>query len=118
VTEDEALLALDPFAERWDDKYPQISRSWRNHWENLNTLFIYPADIRKVIYTTNAIESLNSVIRKAIKKRKLFPSDDSAKKVIYLATQAAAKKWRACPTKCFGYDANQKLEASTESVYD
>jgi len=75
------------------DKYPQISRSWRNHWENLNTLFIYPADIRKVIYTTNAIESLNSVIRKAIKKRKLFPSDDSAKKVIYLATQAAAKKW-------------------------
>lgn len=93
VTEEEALLALDQFAERWDDKYPQISRSWRNHWENLNTLFIYPADIRKVIYTTNAIESLNSVIRKAIKKRKLFPSDDSAKKVIYLATQAAAKKW-------------------------
>ncbi len=106
VTEDEALLALDQFAERWDDQYPQISRSWRNHWENLNTLFIYPADIRKVIYTTNAIESLNSVIRKAIKKRKLFPSDDSAKKVIYLATQAAAKKWRACPTKCFGYDAD------------
>ena len=118
VTEDEALLALDQFAARWDDKYPQISRSWRNHWENLNTLFIYPDDIRKVIYTTNAIESLNSVICKAIKKRKLFPSDDSAKKVIYLATQAAAKKWRACPTKCFGYDANQKLEASTESVYD
>jgi len=118
VTEDEALLALDQFAERWDDKYPQISRSWRTHWENLNTLFIYPADTRKVIYTTNAIESLNSVIRKAIKKRKLFPSDDSAKKVIYLATQAAAKKWRACPTKCFGYDANQKLETSTQSVYD
>jgi len=93
VTEEEALLALDQFAERWDDKYPQISRSWRNHWDNLNTLFIYPEDIRKVIYTTNAIESLNSVIRKAIKKRKLFPTDDSAKKVIYLATQAASKKW-------------------------
>jgi len=93
VTEEEALLALEQFAERWDDKYPQISRSWRAHWHNLNTLFNYPEDIRKVIYTTNAIESLNSVIRKAIKKRKLFPTDDSAKKVIYLATQEAAKKW-------------------------
>ena len=72
VTEEEALLALDQLGERWDDKYPQISRSWRSHWDNLNTLFNYPQDIRKAIYTTNAIESLNSVIRKAIKKRKLF----------------------------------------------
>ena len=93
ITEEEALKALDEFSERWDDKYPQISRSWRTHWENLNTLFIYPQDIRKAIYTTNAIESLNSVIRKAIKKRKLFPTDDSAKKVIYLAIENAAKKW-------------------------
>ena len=93
VTEEEALLALDRFSDRWDDKYPQISRSWRAHWHNLNTLFNYPQEIRKAIYTTNAIESLNSVIRKAIKKRKLFPTDDSAKKVIYLAIQAAAKKW-------------------------
>jgi putative transposase len=93
VTEEEAMLALECISERWDAKYPQISRSWRAHWENLNTLFNYPEDIRKAIYTTNAIESLNSVIRKAIKKRKLFPSDDSAKKVIYLAIQQAAKKW-------------------------
>ena len=93
ITEEEALLALDQFSERWDDKYPQISRSWRAHWENLNTLFDYPQDIRKAIYTTNAIESLNSVIRKAIKKRKLFPTDDSAKKVIYLAIQGASEKW-------------------------
>jgi transposase-like protein len=93
ITEEEALRALDDFSARWDDKYPQISRSWRAHWENLNTLFIYPQDIRKAIYTTNAIESLNSVIRKAIKKRKLFPTDDSAKKVIYLAIENAAKKW-------------------------
>lgn len=93
VTEEEALLALDQFSERWDGKYPQISRSWRTHWNNLNTLFNYPKDIRKAIYTTNAIESLNSVIRKAIKKRKLFPTDDSAKKVIYLAIQDASKKW-------------------------
>ena len=93
ATEDEALLALDQLAERWDDKYPQISKSWRAHWQNLNTLFNYPKDIRKAIYTTNAIESLNSVIRKATKKRKLFPTDDAAKKVVYLAIQQASKKW-------------------------
>lgn len=93
VTEDEALQALDQFAEKWDEKYPQISRSWRGCWENLNTLFNYPEDIRRAIYTTNAIESLNSVIRKALKKRKLFPTDDAAKKVIYLAVKEASKKW-------------------------
>ena len=93
VTEEEALQALDEFADRWDERYPQISRSWRSHWQNLNTLYRYPADIRKVIYTTNAIESLNSVIRKATKKRKLFPTDDAAKKVIYLAIREASKKW-------------------------
>jgi len=93
TTEEKALQSLDQFAQRWDEKYPQISKSWRAHWQNLNTLFNYPQDIRKAIYTTNAIESLNSVIRKAIKKRKLFPTDDSAKKVIYLATQQASKKW-------------------------
>lgn len=93
VTEEEALLALEQFAERWDAKYPQISRSWRAHWDNLSTLFNYPAEIRKAIYTTNAIESLNSVIRKVIKKRKLFPTDDAAKKVVYLAILDASKKW-------------------------
>lgn len=93
VTEEEALLALDQFAGQWDEKYPQISKSWRSHWHNLNTLFGYPEDIRKAIYTTNAIESLNSVIRKAVKKRKLFPTDDSAMKVIYLAIREASKKW-------------------------
>ena len=93
ATEEEALLALDQLSDTWDEKYPQISRSWRAHWHNLNTLFNYPEDIRKAIYTTNAIESLNSVIRKAIKKRKLFPTDDSAKKVIYLAIQDASKRW-------------------------
>lgn len=92
-TEAAALMALDAFAEEWDDKYPQISKSWRAHWENLNTFFGYPPDIRKAIYTTNAIESLNSVIRAAIKKRKVFPTDDSVRKVVYLAIQAASKKW-------------------------
>lgn len=92
-TEDEALLALEKFAAQWDAKYPQISRTWTTHWANLNTLFNYPEDIRKAIYTTNAVESLNSVIRKAIKKRKLFPTDESAKKIIFLAIQDASKKW-------------------------
>ena len=93
ATEEEALAMLDGFAERWDGQYPQISKSWRTHWHNLNTLFDYPPEIRKAIYTTNAIESLNSVIRKVIKKRKLFPTDDSARKVIYLAIQEASRKW-------------------------
>jgi putative transposase len=82
-------LALNQFAVGWDGH----SKSWRAHWQNLNTRFNYPADIRNVIYTANAIESLNSVIRKASQKRKLFPTDDAAKKVIYLAIQNASKKW-------------------------
>ncbi|MGV6835499.1 IS256 family transposase [Yersinia pestis] len=92
-TEEAALMALDKFAEAWDDKYPQISKSWRTHWENLNTFFGYPPDIRKAIYTTNSIESVNSVIRAAIKKRKVFPTDDSVRKVVYLAIKDASKKW-------------------------
>jgi len=87
-TEDAALIALDLFAETWDDNYPQISRSWRVHWENLNTFFGYPPDIRKAIYTTNVI----SVIREAIKKRKVFSTDGSERKVVYLAIKDASKK--------------------------
>lgn len=93
ATEQTALVELEAFAANWDEKYPMISKSWRSHWENLNTLFNYPPEIRKVIYTTNAIESLNSVIRKSTKKRKSFPHDDSAFKVVYLAIQQASKKW-------------------------
>lgn len=93
ATEQEASSELERFSEVWDHKYPQISRSWKAHWPNLITLFNFPSDIRKVIYTTNAIESLNSVIRKSVKTRKLFPSDESATKVVYLAIQAASKKW-------------------------
>ena len=85
VTEEEGLMVLDKFEQRWDSKYPSISRSWRSNWQNVSTIFNYPNDIRKAIYTTNAIESLSSIIRKSIRRRKLFPHDDSAKKVIYLA---------------------------------
>ena len=93
VTVEEAELELDRFAQTWDDRFPSISRSWRNNWEHLTPLFNYPQDIRKAIYTTNAIESLNSVIRKNTKNRKIFPSDQSALKVIYLAIDAASQKW-------------------------
>jgi putative transposase len=93
VTEAEALDELEKFAKKWDEKYPQISKSWNAQWVNLRTIFDFPAEIRQAIYTTNAIESLNSVIRKATKKRKIFPTDESALKVVFLATQAAAKKW-------------------------
>jgi len=93
ATEEEALSELEKFGEKWDEKYPKIANSWKNHWLNLRTIFDYPEEIRKAIYTTNAIESLNSVIRKATKKRKVFPTDESALKVVFLATQAAAAKW-------------------------
>ncbi len=89
----QAEKALEEFSEKWDKKYPVISQSWRNNWENLITIFDYPKEIRHIIYTTNAIESLNSVIRKAIKNRKIFPNDNSTCKIIYLAIMSASKKW-------------------------
>ena len=89
----QAEEALSDFEAKWDDKYPAISKSWRQNWHNLSTLFKYPKDIRKVIYTTNAIESLNMVIRKAIRNRRIFPCESSAFKVIFLAVQQASKKW-------------------------
>lgn len=92
-TEKAARGKLDEFEKKWGEKYPQIHKSWNNHWDNLITIYDYPDEIRKVIYTTNAIESLNSVIRKATKKRKIFPTDSAAFKIVFLATQSASKKW-------------------------
>lgn len=88
-----AAQALDAFADTWDGQYAPISKSWRQHWANLITLFDYPPEIRKIIYTTNAIESLNSVIRKAIRNRKLFPGDGSVFKMVYLAIMNASRRW-------------------------
>ena len=93
VSEKQASKELENFKQKWNDKYPAIYQSWFNNWKNLITIFEYPADIRKVIYTTNAIESLNSVIRKAIKNRRVFPHDESALKTIFLAVEHASKKW-------------------------
>jgi len=93
VTLEEAESELVNFEEVWGTKYPAVHKSWAQNWPNLITLFDFPPQIRKAIYTTNAIESLNSVIRKAIKNRRIFPSDKSALKCIYLACEAASKKW-------------------------
>jgi putative transposase len=93
ITADEAAMELKHFAEKWDNRYPSIAKSWTTRWENIIPLFSYPDDIRKVIYTTNAIESLNSVIRKAIKNRRIFPNDTSAFKIVFLAIQKASEKW-------------------------
>jgi len=89
----EAETALDEFAQAWDEKYPTISKQWRSKWTDIITLFDFPAPIRKAIYTTNAIESLNSVIRKFTKNRKIYPNNESALKLIYMAISEASKKW-------------------------
>ena len=93
ISEQEAKMELDRFSEKWDSQYPSISKGWYRNWDNLITIFDYPDEIRKVIYTTNAIESVNSVIRKSIKNRKIFPNEESAFKIIYLAIEQASRKW-------------------------
>ena len=89
----EAEQALEDFAQAWDEKYPTISKMWRAKWADIITLFDYPPPIRRAIYTTNAIESLNSVIRKFTKNRKIYPNQESALKLIYMAIREASKKW-------------------------
>jgi putative transposase len=93
TTEAEAEQALIVFAQRWDKQYPTISKSWLNHWSRVIPFFAFPADIRKAIYTTNAIESLNMTLRKVLRNHRAFPTDESALKVIYLAIHNISKKW-------------------------
>ena len=92
-TEAQALEALTALSQKWQEKYPLVAKCWEDNWANIATFFDYPADIRKAIYTTNAVESLNSVIRRVIKKRNVFPTDDSVFKVVWLAIKDASKKW-------------------------
>lgn len=88
-----AEQAMAAFEERWDGRFPMISRKWRANWANLTPFFDYPPEIRKVIYTTNAIESLNSQLRKVTKKRGAFPTPDSVRKVLYLAIMKVSERW-------------------------
>ena len=93
ATLQQAEQALDEFAATWDGKHPGISQSWRNNWNRLSVFFDYPPEIRKVIYTTNAIESLNASLRKVTKTRRSFPNDEAVLKLLYLALHQIAKKW-------------------------
>ena len=93
ATEEIALQNLDEFAKKWDKRYPAISKSWYSRWSQLNTLFSYTSEIRKVIYTTNAIESLNMTLRKVIKNKRAFPNDTAVFKTMYLAILNISKRW-------------------------
>ncbi|PZO09768.1 MAG: IS256 family transposase [Leptolyngbya foveolarum] len=90
----EAEAALDAFADQWDKTYPAISQIWVRHWENVIPIFDYPMEIRRVIYTTNAIESLNRSLRKVIKTKAVFPGEDAVFRLMYLAMNNIAKKWK------------------------
>jgi putative transposase len=89
----EAEAALDRFAEAWGEKYPTIVKQWRLKWPDIVAMFEFPPAIRKAIYTTNAIESVNSVIRKFTRNRKQYPNEESALKLIYMAINEASKRW-------------------------
>ena len=93
VDEPSALTALDTFSERWDQKYPKISQSWRKNWANLSTYFKYPQEVRRLIDTTNTIEGFNRQLRKVTKSKSVFPTDDSLLKMLYLAMVDITKKW-------------------------
>lgn len=92
-TVDEARQNLNIFADKWDKTHPTVSKSWRNNWEQLTPFFDYPAEIRRAMYTTNAIESLNMSLRKVTKNRGSFPNDEAVFKLLYLALNNASKKW-------------------------
>ena len=93
VDEPSAQSALDAFEEAWGKKYPRIAASWRENWANLSTYFKFPQEVRRLIYTTNAIEGFNRQLRKVTKSKAVFPTDDSLLKMLYLAMMDITKKW-------------------------
>jgi putative transposase len=90
---EEALFQLELFAEKWDQRYPLISKSWRANWSRIEPMFQFPSEIRRAIYTTNVIESFNMSLRKITKTRAAFPSEAAAFKLIWLGLQNIEKKW-------------------------
>jgi len=92
-TVEAAEQALDAFEAKWGERLPMVIKSWRSNWANLTAFFEYPPELRKVIYTTNAIESINAQLRKVVKKKGAFPTADSVRKVMYLAMTRAAARW-------------------------
>ncbi|BET38431.1 IS256-like element ISSoEn2 family transposase [Spiroplasma ixodetis] len=92
-SEEQAMQALESFESKWNKQYPQIAKSWYKNWDNLMFFISYPAEIKRVIYTTNAIESVNSQLRKVIRNKKFFPNDMAVFKIFYLAIENITKKW-------------------------
>lgn len=93
LTLEEAELAFETFKETWGKKHPLVIKSWETHWQELTTYFSYPYGIRRLIYTTNTVEAYHRQLRKVTKTKTVFPTDDSLRKIIYLATQNITKKW-------------------------
>ena len=93
INEESAMMALEDFSKKWDSKYPKISKSWNENWTRLSTYFKYPEEVRRLIYTTNAIEGFNRQLRKVTKSKSVFPTDDSLLKMLYLAMIDITKKW-------------------------
>lgn len=93
LNEDVALENLISAKKKWGNKYLNAIKSWEDNWDNIITFFVFPDYIRRIIYTTNAIESLNSQFRKVTKTKLIFPSDESLMKMLYLATEKVSKKW-------------------------
>lgn len=93
ATVEQAEMALRDFSDKWDSKYPSVSMLWQRHWERIIPFFYYPDDIRKAIYTTNAIESVNRILKKFLKTKGAFPSDEAIFKLLYLALGNISKKW-------------------------
>lgn len=81
------------FVKKWNKKYPNILKSWDKNWSELTTFFEYPQEIRKIIYTTNAVESYHRMVRKFTKSKEIFPTDDSIRKIIYMSVKEISKKW-------------------------
>lgn len=90
---DDAEYRLEEFREKWNDKYPQILKSWDANWSELSTYFKYPDDVRRLIYTTNAVEGFHRMLRKYTKTKTIYPNDEAVKKSIYLSIQEITKKW-------------------------
>src|SRR5690554_385244 len=103
-----AKMALEDFAQKWNDKYSYAIKSWRDNWEDLTVFYEFPVEIRKIIYTTNLIENLNGKIRKYTKNKLSFPTDDAVMKSVYLAVREATKKW-TMPIRNWGIILNQFL---------
>ncbi len=95
ATADQAHQELDALEAEWGDKYRAVIRLWRGNWDNIIPFFQFLPEIRKVIYTTNAIESLNMSLRKLTRNRRIFPNDDSALKSLFLAIREASKNWKS-----------------------